>query len=186
MTQDTWIKQAALLKTVYTEKGFMQTRETTNAWYMCLKDLADCDVELAVLRWMQTSPFTPKPADIRSMVQRNTETAEDQMGAEAAWVLVRRAVQNSNYHAAEEFDALPELIRKAIGSPENLKEMAVMDTDEFETVEKAQFARDYRAATERSREDQRMSEPLRRLISERGRHDTISEKTEFGFLSSAT
>ena len=47
-----------------------------------------------------------------------------------AWATVRKAIRNSNYHAREEFDLLPELVKSVVVTPENLIEWAKLDSKE--------------------------------------------------------
>lgn len=65
--------------------------------------------------------------------------------------MVARAIRNGTYGAQKEFDALPPVIKRLIGSPAQLKEWAAMDADVVSSVVASNFQRSYkaRAASER-------------------------------------
>lgn len=68
-----------------------------------------------------------------------------------AWHLVKQATRNSAYGAKEEFDKLPPMIQRLVGSPNQLREWAMMDSETVNSVVASNFQRSYkvRAASER-------------------------------------
>lgn len=62
-----------------------------------------------------------------------------------AWSRVRRAVSRGIYHAEEGFNSLPPEIRQIVGSPEQIREWALMDADTVSSVVASNFQRSYRA-----------------------------------------
>ena len=82
------------------------------------------------------------------------------------WAIVRKAIGRSNYYAEEEFEKLPEACKMAVGNPSNLREWAMMDSDQVGTVEQSHFVRNYRTAMQRIKEDRRMPEKVRTAIEE--------------------
>lgn len=54
----------------------------------------------------------------------------------------------------------------AVGSPANLREWALMDSDQVGTVEQSHFIRNYRTAVKRISEDRKIPNQIRNLISE--------------------
>lgn len=73
---------------------------------------------------------------------------------------MRKAIGRSNYYAEEEFEKLPEACKMAVGNPSNLREWAMMDSDQVGTVEQSHFVRNYRTAMQRIKEDRRMPEKV--------------------------
>jgi hypothetical protein len=73
------------------------------------------------------------------------------MTEQEAWGLVLKALRNGIYGAQKEFDALPPMIQRLVGSPSQLKEWAMMDGDAVNSVVASNFQRSYkvRAANER-------------------------------------
>ena len=76
----------------------------------------------------------------------------DELTEQEAWELVRRACSNANYGAREEFDKLPPVVRRLVGSPNQLREWAMMDSDIFNSVVASNFQRSYRARVASERE----------------------------------
>ena len=66
----------------------------------------------------------------------------------------------------EEFAKLPEACQMAVGSPANLREWALMDSDQVGTVEQSHFIRNYRTAVKRISEDRKIPNQIKALISE--------------------
>ena len=62
-----------------------------------------------------------------------------------AWRLVKKALSDSGYNAKERFDELPEEVQKAVGGPEMLRQWAMLDSDEVNTVIMSNFQRTYKA-----------------------------------------
>lgn len=97
------------------------------------------------------SDFAPSIGKIKSMIIKLTEP-DDGMTEAEAWALVVKAVRRSNYHAAEEFNKLPEVIQRLVGSPAQLREWALMDVDQVNTVVSSNFMRSYRVRAKNERE----------------------------------
>lgn len=112
-----------------------------------------------------TKGFPPSPGQVIDCIEKVTHPAATMLTEDEAWYLVARAAENSTYHAAAEFEKLPEEVRRIVVSPDRLHEMALMDVDEFQTVERSHFVRSYRAAKERSREEAKIPESIKQLIS---------------------
>ena len=59
--------------------------------------------------------------------------------------MVWRAVQRSGYNSREEFNRLPDTLRRLVGSPEQLKAWSQMDADTVQSVIGSNFQRSYTA-----------------------------------------
>ena len=83
-----------------------------------------------------------------------------------AWAKVLKALQKSTYYSEEQFNELPELVQKALGSPNTLRTMA---TDDFfnEEVARSNFLRAYREVVNRDREDKTTAADVKIFIAER-------------------
>ncbi len=152
------------MKSVYADPTFIPDDYAMEVWYGLLKDLPYDIASAAVHKHMTTSTKVPKPADIR-MAAAEIKAPDTHFLSEAeAWDLVYKAICNAAYHSDEEFEKLPPLCQKAIGSPASLKELSQMDIDTVQSVEKSLFSRNYRAQLERARTTDRMPERLRSEI----------------------
>ena len=80
-----------------------------------------------------------------------------ELTCDAAWRLVEQAIENSAYHAQEEFDKLPPLARRIVGCPQNLQEWNLM-FDKCGDEVSANFRRVYRTLSEREKPCGRLRE----------------------------
>lgn len=120
--------------------------KTINLWAMMF---ADDDAQLvteAVKSMIATLKFPPVIADIREKIR--LITAQEQMTEMEAWGQVIRAISNANYHAQECFRTLSPTIQKIVGTPQQLREWALMDGDTVQSVIQSNFMRSYKAKKE--------------------------------------
>lgn len=80
-----------------------------------------------------------------------------------AWALVGRALRDSAYHAQERFDELPPLVKKAVGSPDNLRAWGTAE-NYSENVAQSQFIRSYQDVLKRKKEIAKLPSSVRQLI----------------------
>ena len=128
------------MKAVYAQPTFIPDQDAFNVWFALLGDLPYKQAELAVQKHMATEKFPPTIADIREKAEQITSVKETEMSELEAWAIVRKAIGRSNYYAEEEFEKLPEACKMAVGNPSNLREWAMMDSDQVGTVEQAFLA----------------------------------------------
>lgn len=81
-----------------------------------------------------------------------------------AWQLVSNACQNGLYGSKAEFGKLPPEVQAAVGSPEMLKQWAMMDADEVESVVASNFMRSYKVLAKRAQEKALMPPEVRELL----------------------
>ncbi len=86
----------------------------------------------------------------------------DELTEQEAWRRVRESCKY--YDAPEKFEALSPLLRKLVGSPAQLREWAMMEADELDTVVASNFQRSYRAAARRERELLALPSSVRELL----------------------
>lgn len=154
------------MKAVYAQPTFIPDQDAFNVWYELLKDLQYKHLSVAIQKYMLTEKFPPTIADLRSKTSEITEPDIESMSELEAWAIVRKAIGNSGYHSEEEFKKLPEACQIAVGSPANLREWALMDSEQVGTVEQSHFIRNYRTAVKRISEDRKIPSNIRALISE--------------------
>ena len=96
-----------------------------------------------------TKGFPPHIGAIKDSIRKLTQPKE--MTEQEAWALVSKATKNSTWGSKEEFDKLPPVIQKLVGSPNQLREWAAMDSEVVQSVVASNFQRSYkaRAASER-------------------------------------
>ena len=136
------------------------------AWTMVMEDYTYEQASAGLKAYLasETKGFPPSPGQVIDCIQKIRKPPMLEMTQEEAWVKLQKAVSNSSYHSAEEYEKLPELVKKIVVNPDNLRRMAAMDSDEFHTVEKSHFYRSFRTIQERQREDAKLPESVRTMI----------------------
>ena len=155
------------MKAVYSDPKFLADADAFNVWYEFFKDDDYMMVQAAVQKYMANNEFPPTIAGIRKHMAQITEAANE-MSEGYAWSLVYKAICNSNYGAKEEFAKLPEVCQQAVGRYENLKEWAMLSSDEVGTVIQSQFLRSFRNAKKTHDEMAALPCQLRERIAQIG------------------
>lgn len=133
----------------YTEDDM---RNLIFSWASVMEDYSyeQASAGLKMFLASDTKGFPPSPGQVIDCIMR--ARGDDAMSATEAWALVRKAISNGLYGAEEEFAKLPPLCQKAIGSPENIREMAMTDMTTVAAVEQSHFIRAYNTVLQRERE----------------------------------
>ena len=98
----------------------------------------------------RTSTFPPGIGEINEKIMQITQP-EDASAMEA-WGAVMTAIRNSAYNSQREFDKLPPLVRKIVGSPAQLFEWSQMDSKTINSVVASNFRESYNARAKNERE----------------------------------
>lgn len=130
-------------------------------WLMALEDYPYQDISVALKAYIttNTSGFPPVPAQLIEFTRQKNPTNE--MTSAEAWDLVYKAICRGYYYSEEEFNKLPELCQKAIGSAASLKELATMDANTVKSVEGSHFKRNYETLAKRQAEYNKIPETTR-------------------------
>ena len=115
-----------------------------------------------------TSGFAPNVGQLLDKLHLIQDPQE--LNEMEAWFLVSRALRNGYYGAVEEFNKLPPLVQKAVGSPDNLRNWALTDSKSIENVVQSNFMRTYRTVVSRDREYQKMPKDIQALIESANRN----------------
>ena len=86
--------------------------------------------------------FPPHIGAVKERIHQLTQPHE--MTELEAWGYVAKAVRNSLYNSREEFEKLPPLVQRLVGSPNQLRTWAMIDTDSLETVVQSNFMRSFK------------------------------------------
>lgn len=123
-----------------------------NLWFMQFRDDDYKEVLAAVMAHIATDTgrWMPPVGVIKAKL---TEIRlPEELTPQEAWELVSKATRNSTYNSAEEFDKLPPVVQRLVGSPMQLKEWAAMDTDTLQSVVGSNFQRSYKVRAAKERE----------------------------------
>ena len=161
MTKDEFKTIVKGLKAVYTDPKFIPDQYAFDMWYGLLKDMSYEECAKSTQVYMMSEKFPPVPSDIRGMLVKAQATEE--MNGAQAWTLVYKAICNSSYNADSEFAKLPEVVQRAVGSPDSLRAMATNNSFN-EDVEKSHFIRIYDTELKRSHENAKLPGRLRTAL----------------------
>lgn len=143
--------------------------ETVDVWNMMLNEYDYSQISTALKAYVHsdTSGFAPS---IGQLINKLHEVQSPQeLNEMEAWLLVGKALRNGTYGAIEEFNKLPPLVQKAVGSPDNLRNWAQTDSESIENVVQSNFMRTYRTVVNRAKEYQKMPKDIQALIKSTNR-----------------
>ena len=156
MTTDETLAIMGVLKAAYPAYYRDMSRKdaegVVSLWQTMFADEPAAVVAAAVKAHIATDKkgFPPHIGAIKEAIVKVTQPQE--MTELEAWGLVQRAVSNGIYGAQKEFDKLPPVLQRLVGSPNQLKEWAMMDADTVSSVVASNFQRSYKARAANERE----------------------------------
>jgi len=154
----------AMLKTAYPTfyKNFNKEdiSAAVNLWATMFSEESIQVVTEAIKALMCTLKYPPTIADVKEKIAMITQPPT--MTEMEAWEQVRRAI--SYYHANEAFANLPPMLQKIVGSPNQLREWALMDVETVNSVIQSNFMRSYKAKVAQEKEYAMLPESTKQLI----------------------
>ena len=111
-----------------------------------------------------TSGHPPKVGQINELIKKLTEP--EPMTEQEASNLIFKALSNSIYNAESEYEKLPPILQTLVGSPNMLREWAMMDSDTVKSVIASNIMRSYRVAEERQRVKEALPSNIRAMLEE--------------------
>ena len=170
MTRSETAQLIALMQANYPDEFRTMSDEAlharVNQWAAMFRDDDAEQVKMAVIAHMasDTSRFMPPVGVIKnklvSMRQGETMTELE------AWGHVKAALRNSTYGSAAEFAKLPPVVQRLVGSPNQLREWAMMDSETVDSVVASNFQRSYKVRAKSDREYQALPSSVRGYISQ--------------------
>ena len=141
-------------------------------WYRQFLDYDYKTVMMAIdsIISSDTREFYPPIASIKEMIYKLTH--QEEMTEYEAWGLIKNALRNSGYHAREEFDKLPPVVQRLVGSPQQLYDWSMMNTETVDSVIASNFMRSYKVRAKHEREMLAIPQSVRNALG----IETIAEK----------
>lgn len=133
-------------------------------WHKAFQDDSYDLVSMAVLAHVSadTGRFAPPIGVIKDRLLKLQNPAA--MTESEAWNLVLKALQNSGYHAKEEFDKLPPVLQRLVGSPSQLRTWSMMDFEVVNSVVSSNFKRSYRERAGQARDYAALPSSVRSIV----------------------
>ena len=169
MTRDETVKIIRIMCDCYPNYKPSNLSETVDVWNMMLEEYSYSQISTALKTYVHsdTSGFAPS---IGQLINKLHEVQSPQeLNEMEAWLLVSKALRNGTYGAVKEFNKLPPLVQKAVGSPDNLRNWAQTDSESIENVVQSNFMRTYRTVVNRAKEYQKMPKDIQALIESTNR-----------------
>lgn len=150
-------------------------RKTVNLWAAMFAEDPARLVAAAVKALIATDVkgFPPSIGAVKEKMRQISEAPG--MSEGEAWGMVSKAIQNGLYGSEKEFDRLPRIVQSIVGSPDQLREWAMMDASDVQTVVASNFQRAYRARAKHEAEFQALPPDVKRLAIELGGHLALKE-----------
>ena len=166
MTEKEVRQLLAMAQAVYPNYNPPSREAAVNAWLMCLSEYDNNVVTAAFKAYMTTDTSGFAPSIGQLLDKLHAIQSPQELNEMEAWSLVSKALRNGYYGAAEEFDKLPPLVQKAVGSPDNLRNWSQTDVKAIETVIQSNFMRSYAAIVKREHEIKKMPADVQALIED--------------------
>lgn len=161
------IEVAKLLATIqayYPQYNPLDKTIAVNAWFDMLKEYPKELIENALRAFISTDTTGFAPSVGQLIGKMNEIQNIGELNEMEAWTLVSKAIRNSGYHSTEEFEKLPELVQKSVGTPSQLRTWA-LDQNYNEQVVSSNFIKCYRAEAKMKRERMSLPQDIRNAIS---------------------
>lgn len=144
-----------ILKTSYPYAFKDMNKQETESMVSLYEEMFKDDdynvVSKAIIDIIKTSEYLPTIATIKSKIYSTTHKEDDNT---ELWSKLKDAIGRSSYYAEEEFDKLPDILKKYVRSPYRLQEMASMNSDVINSVEKGIFMRQIENIKENYKENE--------------------------------
>lgn len=150
----------------YRDMPKQEALDVVNLWAEMFADDDPALVAAAVkaLIASDTKGFPPHIGAVKEQMRKLTAPGE--MSEAEAWTKIKRAISNGLYGSREEFDRLPPLCQKLVGSPSQLRDWAALDSDELNTVVASNVQRAFRTMQQRENETAKLPGDVRDFIAE--------------------
>lgn len=165
MTRDEVKKIIAVIAATFPNFDSDDPATTIDAWHLFLADYSYQDISAALKIYVSTANSAFPPSASQLIGQLNKVRSLKNAQEVDVWREVRPAIRNGNYHAEEEFKKLSPLAQKMVGDPGQLKEWAMLPSEDIDTVVQSNFKKRYETMTKREAELSAMPREVREMIA---------------------
>ena len=177
MTHEETVKIVRVMCACYPTRRFSQAEiiDMVSAWEMMLEDYSYTEVALALKTIVATDSegFIPSIGKIIDQIEKLSKRGSNEAtDVTTAWNMVMRAISRGIYNADEEFNKMPPLVQKAVGSASMIREMASDANFNF-GVEQSQFIKAYQRAVEDANYENKIPKSVKTLLEGNYGNDRI-------------
>lgn len=141
-------------------------RSVLNLWAAMFADDPAGDVMAAVQALIATQKegYPPTVGAVKAKI--DDMRMADRMTEGEAWQRIYKAVCRSAHNSGEEFAKLPPELQRLVGSPNQLRDWAMMDAETVNSVVASNVQRAYRARATADRETRMLPQSVKTAIGE--------------------
>ena len=167
MTRQEALAVLAMLKTAYPSFYKHLSKEDINAavnlWATMFSKEPIQVVTEAIKALICTLKYPPTIADVKEKIAMIMQSQTQTMTEMEAWQRVKVAI--SYYNASEKFAELPPILQKIVGSPNQLREWALMNGEVVNSVIQSNFMRSYKAKVAQEKEYAMLPSSTKQLVA---------------------
>ena len=169
MTRKETIAILAIMRSTYprfypTTQSNEEVNTTIDVWSEMFEN-DDLDiVKLAIKNLINRLEFPPTIADVRKEIDKISAVATKTLTAEEEWEAIRHAVKNSIYYAKEQYESLPSVAKRFVGSPAQLRDWAMSESFN-DGVMRSLFLKQYNTIKDRERVEKQLTPEIIQKIT---------------------
>lgn len=168
MNREDAIKVLSILKASYPNfYKDMSKQDGLNTIALYQEMFEDCDtglVVLAIKELINSFRYPPTIADIKNKMYELCNKNNDKSPTEL-WDKLLKAIRNGYYGYLEEYEQLPSEVKEFLKDPNQLRELASMDSNTIHSVVKGQFLKQIEIIKQRTKDSSMMLPETKRMIS---------------------
>ena len=172
MTREDTIKILSVLRGAYPafyRDITKQEAESTIALWESMFDEEPYELVAAAVKAFISGDGKGFPPAIGQIKERiRLITTPEEMTEQEAWSYVSKALRNSTYGSTEEFAKLPPEVQAVVHDPGQLRQWAMSEADDVETVIASNFMRSFRAKQKATKEYMALPTEVKRLMISAG------------------
>lgn len=150
------------IQTAYPKYKPVDKTATIDLWYAMLKRYSYHEVKGALEAYIYTDKRNEYPGIGQLIEKLQTTTQPAELNEMKAWDLVAKAISNGIYHSEREFNKLPPLVQKAVGSAGTIRAWAMSPSDAHNVMQ-SNFMKTYRTVLFREKEQAKLPPELRQI-----------------------
>ena len=142
---------------------FKVTSTKVDIWHRLLHDIDAKRLNNAIAAYIRTDTkgYAPVPGQLLDLIAEQQTSFPNEA---EAWESANKAMRNGLYGYEEEFEKLPPIVQKCIGSAQQLHNMSMLPSSEVQTVIRSQFIKNYRTEVERAKQDSKIPQPILEVL----------------------
>lgn len=161
----------------YRDMAKQEALDVVNLWSELFADDDPALVAAAVKALIASDAkgYPPHIGAVKEQMRKLNAGRSEKTEAEA-WDRIRKAIRNSAYDSEAEYSRLPPILKRLVGGASQLREWAVMDSEELNTVVASNVQRAYRTMKQHEDETAKLPADVKALISDFSARYALEEK----------